>query len=248
MRVVYVVPGVMPQAEMDRRCGLLREWAFPGTEVDIVGVTEGPGSIESAYEEYLSIAPTAKLMVELEQKGYDAAILGCAGDPGLDAMRELTGKMLVVAPGATSFLAAAMLGHRFAVLTVDDTMIQLSYELAFKAGCSEKLAAVAGVNIPVLDLANDREATIGKMLTLCRTLIQEKQVDTLVLGCMSMGFLNVAEDISKAVGVPCVNPAKVCLKFAEALVGCGHTHSKAAYALPPKIRAGKTLDQLYIRS
>src|SRR5690625_6536411 len=90
MKIVYIVPGPMPVDEQKRREGLLQEWAFPSTEVEIRCVDKGPASIESMYEEYLSIPETARLMYEAEQEGVDGAVLGCAGDPGLSAYRELT--------------------------------------------------------------------------------------------------------------------------------------------------------------
>ena len=58
MKIVYLVPGRMPQDEAQRRVGLMRKWAAPGTQVDIMVVQEGPASIESTYEELM------------EQKGY----------------------------------------------------------------------------------------------------------------------------------------------------------------------------------
>ncbi len=113
MKVVYVVPGPMGRtgegrAEMERRLALLRAYAAPDTEVDIVDVDEGPASIESLYEEYLSIPTTVEKMIEAEKEGYDAAILGCYGDPGLDAVREVTERMVVVGPGEAGVMAGAM--------------------------------------------------------------------------------------------------------------------------------------------
>src|SRR5690606_15706646 len=103
MKIVYVVPGPLSRtetgkAEMDRRLSILRSYAAPGTEVDIVDVDEGPSSIESLFEEYLSIPKTVEKMLEMEKKGYHSAILGCYGDPGLDAIREVTKDMVVVGP------------------------------------------------------------------------------------------------------------------------------------------------------
>ena len=249
MRIVYVVPGLMDPNEVARRGNLLQEWAFEGTKADIVCVPEGPASIESMYEEYLSIPATAKLMVDLEKKGYDAAILGCAGDPGLDAMRELTTSMTVIGPGQTGMHAAAMMGHRFSLVTIADSMIQSSYDMAYKAGVLQKLASVVSVNIPVLELMDNIEHSLQKIIAVCKTAIENDRTDAFVLGCMTMGFLNVAEDIEKAVGVPVVNPAKACLKFAEAVVGCGLGHSKKAFASPPKLSSGKvaSIDDLYIK-
>jgi len=250
VKIVYVVPGPMEKGEVKRRGQLLKKWAFPETEVDIMAAEEGPASIESMYEEYLSIPGAAKLIYDAERKGYDAAILGCAGDPGLDAMREITTKMLVVGPGQASMLVGAMLGHRFSIVTIEDSMVASSYEQAYKAGVLEKLASVVSVNIPVLELLVNRDESLRKIIELGKKAVKEDRADCLVLGCMTMGFLDVAEEIEKAVGVPVVNPSKVGLKVAEALVGSGLMHSKIAFATPVKISSGKVanLDDLYLKN
>jgi len=239
----------MDPKEMERRVGLLRSWAFPGTEVDIVCASEGPASIESMYEEYLSIPAAMKLIYEAQQQGYDAAILGCAGDPGLDAAREITDTMLVVGPGQTSMQVAAMLGHRFSILTIEDSLIASSYELAYKAGVQPKLASVVAVHVPVLELAVDRDASLAKIIAAGRVAVERDRADVLVLGCMSMGFLDVASEIEAALGVPVVNPSLTALKIAEALVGSALMHSKTAFATPPKLQSGRisSLDELYIK-
>ncbi len=59
---------------------------------------------------------------------------------------------------------------------------------------------------------------------------------TLVLGCMSMGFLEAHARIAEGVGVPVVNPVYAALKVTEALLGAGLRHSKRAYPVPPKLR------------
>ncbi|GAA0372187.1 aspartate/glutamate racemase family protein [Bacillus horti] len=248
MKLVYVVPGPMNDTEAARRGGLLKEWAAPHVDVDIVTVSEGPASIESMYEEFLSIPATAKLIYQLEQEGYDAAILGCAGDPGLDAYREITTTLRVVGPAASGYHTAALLGHRFSILTVTDSTIPSCYELVQKAALTHKLASVKAVNIPVLELANDRAATLNKLVEIGKREVENSGADTLVLGCMSMGFLNVAEDMQEILGIPVINPAKNALKIAEALVGANYTHSKKAYMIPPKLASGKikSLDELLV--
>lgn len=254
MKIVYVLPGPLSRtgegrAEMDRRLRALRSYAAPGTQVYITDVDEGPASIESLYEEYLSIPPTVEKMVELEKEGYDAAILGCYGDPGLDAVREVTERMAVVGPGEAGAMAAAMCGHRFSIVTVTKSIINALEHLMDKVGVAKKLASVRAIETPVLRLAEDREGTVEAMISEGRKAIEEDRADTLVLGCMSMGFLDVAEDMSGALGVPVVNPGKASLKLAEALVGAGLTHSKLAYMTPPKISSGEaeTPGELLVR-
>lgn len=241
MKIVYLVPGLMPQEEARRRLGLMRAWAAPGTQVDIMVVTQGPASIESAYEELMAVPATARLAVEAEQAGYDAAIIGCAGDPGLDAIRELTQNMLVVGPGALSFHAACMLGHRFGVLETDDGMLQSCVEMAFKAGVRDKLAAVESIDVPVLEMMAglDVAGNTERIVRVCRGMMARDRVDVIVMGCMSMAFMDVAQQVERELGIPVVNPAKTAVKFTEALLSCGLRHSKAAYPLPVKVKSGK---------
>ena len=237
MKIAYVVPGPMDQKEVARRGAILQGWAAPDVDVDIRRVEEGPASIESMYEEYLSIPAAAEAVFQLEQEGYDAAILGCAGDPGLDAMREITGKMLVVGPGQTSYQAAAMLCHRFSVLTIAESMIDTSVDLGYKV--LAKLASVRSVEVPVLELATDRAATMKRIIAEGQAAMREDRAQALVLGCMSMGFLQVAEEVQEALGIPVINPSRVALAMAESLVRSGLSHSKTAFALPPKLATGK---------
>jgi len=250
MRIAYIVPGLMDAREVTRRGELLKEWAFPNTEVDIVSVTEGPTSIESMYEKYLSIPATAKEVIRLEKEGYNAAILGCAGDPGLDAMREITSKMLVVGPAETSLLTASMLGHKFSIINVDESLIPSAEEIAYKAGVLDKLASVRSLNIAVLDLAINLETTLKRIIQVSKKAIEEDGADSLVLGCMTMGFLNIAEEISDILKVPVINPSKISLKMAESLIGSGLMHSKKAFAFPPKLssRKVKNISQLFLKN
>ncbi len=157
MRIVYLVPGPMGRSpegrvELARRGGLLEKYAARETEIGIVDVPEGPASIESMYEEYLSIPASVRRAVELEQEGWDAIILGCYGDPGLDAFRELL-SIPVIGPGEATALMAASLGHRFSVITITDSIVAPTERQMRNIGVGEKLASVRTVGIPVLELA-----------------------------------------------------------------------------------------------
>jgi allantoin racemase len=243
MKICYLVPGPMGRgpegrAELERRGGLLKKYAGPGTETGIDDVPEGPASIESMYEEYLSIPATARRAVELEQQGWEALILGCYGDPGLDALRELV-SIPIVGPGEATALVAASLGHRFSIITITESVIASTERQIRNVGVGEKLASVRAVGIPVLELHHDRERTIAAVVEQGRQAIKDDRADTLIVGCMSMAFLEIAEAAGAQLGVPFINPARVGLKFAEMLVGTGLTHSRRAYMLPPKLESGK---------
>lgn len=248
MRVQYLVPGPMSKGpmgakEVQRREALLQSWAFQGTEVRVIDVPEGPASIESSYEELLAVPATLKGIQEAEQDGYDAVIIGCFGDPGLEAAREIVG-IPVIGPGESSLLLAASLGHRFAVVTILDTVIASQEHQAHKAGVLSKLASVRATDIPVLSLMKDKEATLRRVIEVGRQAITEDRADTLVLGCMTMSFLGIADEVSAELRVPVLNAGKVALKAAETLVSQGLSHSKRAFPTPPKLLASRTEEVL----
>jgi allantoin racemase len=249
MNILYLVPGPMGRTpegrvEVNRRGNMLQEYAAPGTRVGIEDVPEGPASIESMYEEYLSIPATVRRAVELEQTGeWDALILGCYGDPGLDALREMV-SMPIIGPGEATALMAASLGHRFSIITITESVIAPTERQIRNVGVGEKLASVRVVGIPVLELHHDRERTIAATVEQGWKAIKEDRADSLIVGCMSMGFLEIAEAAGAELGVPFLNPAKVALKFAEATVGAGLTHSRRAYHIPPKLAEGKVRSAL----
>lgn len=243
MRIAYVVPGPMSKGpmgatEVKRRERLMNHWAFDGTTVQVVDVETGPTSIESAYEEMLAIPATLDLIRKCERDGFDAAIIGCFGDPGLDAARELV-RIPVVGPAESSMLLSASLGHKFSILTIYDSLIAGQEHLAHKAGVAAKLASVRATNIAVLDLMQDRATTLSRLVEVGRDCVKQDRADAVLLGCMTMSFLDVAETVSAEIGVPVVNAGKAALKLAESLVSLGLTHSLTAYAPPPKLSKAK---------
>lgn len=239
MKIVYVVPGIMSQTELgaeelERRKSFLQGYAGKDVQVDITDVEHGPTSIESAYEEYLSIPESAKKVVQAEKDGFDGVIVGCYGDPGIDAMRELV-KIPVVGPGETSMLIGAMLGHRFSIITVMDSVVPSLEKLARIVGLESKLASVRAANIPVLDLKKDVAMTKQRMISESEKAMKEDRADVIILGCMSMAFMGVSDEMQGVLGIPVVNPAVVSLKVLEGLVAARITHSKKAYPVPPKL-------------
>lgn len=250
MKIAYLIPNVLiTKVECKKREALLNKWAFPGTEVHIITFDDGPGTVECRYEEIICIPNMAKKAVELEQQGYDAVISGCAEDPGLEVIRELLTKTLVVGPGQTSMLVAASLGARFSVISTDNFNINIWHELAYKAGVSAKLYSVKPLNSPVTDFFSkeNRQRILSRIVEIAKKEIEAGHIDTLILGCMSLGYLDMGADIEQALGIQVINSPKTVVKFTEALVGCGLVHSKLAYCTPKLIKEGKSMDEFMLK-
>jgi allantoin racemase len=226
MRIAYVGPK--------NREAALQAFVGPGTTVEARPHGKGPRSIESMWEEYLSVPSLLESVVELEREGYDAVVPGCFGDPGIDGARELV-TIPVLGPGATSMVVAANLGHRFSIVTVLENVVRPLENLALLTGVHAKLASVRQIGIPVLELNSDPEATFRRLIDVSRDVIEHDRADVLVLGCGTLSFR--AAELQAAVGVPVINPLQVTLKMAELLVSSGLSHSKRSHPVPPKLAA-----------
>jgi allantoin racemase len=238
MKVLYIVPGTMSKTglgleELERRQKILQAFARKGCIVDITDIEKGPSSIESAWEEYLSVPETVEKAMQAEKDGYDGMILGCFGDPGLDALREMV-TIPAVGPGEASLHVASMCGHRFSIITVMDSVVPSLEKLARVLRLDKKMASVRAVNIPVLELRQDVEKTMSRVVEEAQEAKIKDRADTIVLGCMSMAFMEISDKIQEVLGIPVVNPARVSLKILEGLVSCRLSHSKKAYPFPPK--------------
>ena len=218
----------------EERGRFLQALAAPGVLVTARQPLGGPSTIESMYEEYLYIPGMLEAVQEAERDGFDAVITGCFGDPGLDAARELV-RIPVVGLGESSMLVAAMLGHRFSIITVVDGVVWPLRQLAMRVGVGEKLASVRAVDISVQAVRQVGEPTYQRLREVALRAIEQDGADTLVPGCASMSLY--ADRLQDDLKVPVVHPLKVALKTAELLVCCGLRHSERAFPAPRKLAA-----------
>ena len=239
MRILYQLTSPMEKTvlgaeEVARRRDFLRRHAALGVEVEVRSICDGPASIESAWEASLVVPALCEAVVRAQAEGLSAVIVGCFNDPGLDALRELT-SIPVVGSGAAALHLAAQLGTRFTILSPLDEAPGRGHERLRALALAPKLASVRAVNMPVLDLARARDAVLDRLEEVGRAALRDDGADALVLGCMSMGFLGISDDLQKRLDVPVVNPVTAALKTAEALVAMGLSHSKLAYPMPRKL-------------
>jgi allantoin racemase len=239
MRILYQLTSPMEKtvlgaAEVRRRREFLRARAAGGVEVEVWSLADGPASIESAWEAALVVPELTHAVRRARAEGFDAVIVGCFSDPGLEALRELV-DIPVVGPGASAVHLAVQLGTRFSVISPGSGGTGRVAARLRALGLADLFASVRGIGMSVLDLAQDREAVLERVTEVARQAAREDGADVFVLGCMSMGFVGVTEDVQKRLQLPVVNPVVAALKTAEALVAMGLAHSKAAYPVPAKL-------------
>ncbi len=203
-----------------------------GTDTSVTGITSdtGPESIESHYDEALSVPGVLRAIERGERDGVDGYVIACFGDPGLDAARELAaGPVIGIAEAAMQ--AASHLGRGFSVVTTLERTIGRATDLAERYGMQRFCRGIHACEIPVLNLDTDPDA--HKVITeACRDAVESDRSDVVVLGCA--GMADMCGDISAELGVPVIDGVTAATLTVQSLVTMGlRTSSRGEYAPPP---------------
>lgn len=233
MHIRVINPTITTSWE-EESLGAYRDAAGPGTEVSIVTLDWGTPSAEGHVAESLVTPGIIAKAIEAEREGADAVIVDCMGDPGVQACREAI-DIPVIGPAEASMHLATVLGYRFSVLTVVDTLIPIVENQALRYGVATKLASVRSFNVPVLDLADSDEATFGAVMKVAEAAVRDDGAHVLIPGCTGLaGFAPRIQAALAAVSleVPVLDPPPVAVKLAESIIALGYRHSRRTYGRP----------------
>ena len=176
------------------------------------------------------------LVKEAESQGFDAAIIGCFYDMGLQAAREVTERMVVVAPCEASTHIAATLGDKFSVIVGRRKWIPQMRENVVRYGMKERLASFKSVDLGVLEFHQDEDETARRFKQVGREAVERDGAEVLVLGCTATyGFYR---ELQEELGVPVIDSMIAAFKAAEFAAELrsrfGWGHSKiGGYESPP---------------
>lgn len=205
-----------------------RSAAAPGTHVRARTSGAGPVSIESHYDEAMSVP--GMLEVLRSEPDADAFVLACFGDPGLDAAREVA-QVPVIGIAEAGFKIAATLVPRFSVVTTVGRTLGRARELVHRYGAERQCAGVHACELAVLDLETDPDLTYETVLTAAKSALARDSSDGIVLGCA--GMADLPDRLSRSLGVPVVDGVAAGMVLAEGMARLGYRAGGGEYAPPP---------------
>jgi allantoin racemase len=133
---LLVVNSNTTDAVTERIAGEARRAASAGTEVAAVTAPFGPRLIVTTAD--AQVAGTATLSALGAARGsYDAAIIACFGDPGLEAAKERAG-VPVLGISEAAFHVAAMLGRRFGVVCFTRALVPMYEDCLARHGLAAR--------------------------------------------------------------------------------------------------------------
>jgi allantoin racemase len=211
----------------------LEEVKRPDTELTVVNPDAGPVSIESQYDREQVKPHVVELVRQANAEGYDAIMIACFSDPGLDAAREISHIPVIGIEEATLHIAA-MLGHKFSPVTAFPIHIPTRDLHARMLGFAHAYASTLVTNMSVLEMDANPDKAKRRILNIARRAVAEDGAEVIVLGCA--GLSGYANDIEKELGVVVLDPTAVALKIAEVFADLGLRHSKVARFAPPRAK------------
>jgi allantoin racemase len=249
-KIAFLSGGKGPLSpEMKRRKKVLESVANTGTDIHMYGgkgsietrkgewkdIGSARSSIESSYDEYMAIPTYLEYTIDAEEEGYDAVILSCGSDPGLDALREAV-KIPVIGPGTSAMHLCSLLGKRFCRLLTHRTNRQrLSLQPFEKYNGLMKWVSSRDLGLTVLEVRDNPEKTFELCLEKGKEAIKFDSIDALTYSCMSIAFLDIDERLSIELNIPVINPAKAAIRMAETCIDLKLTHSKLGYPTPKRL-------------
>jgi Asp/Glu/hydantoin racemase len=215
MRLLLINPNTTA-AVTDQMLATARSMAAPGTE--LVGVTGRFGTAYIASRSAYAIAGHAALDAWASAgDGFDAVVLACFGDPGLDALRELCPVPVIgMADAAVAFAAGQ--GGRFGIVTGGERWQAMLHEFVAARSLTDRLSGIHTVAPTGGDIARDPATALPLLAQACRA-AAAAGAERVILG--GAGLAGLAPAIAADVPVPLIDSTLAALQAAEAAAQAG---------------------------
>ena len=208
----------------------LAPYVKDGFEVTFVNAAAGPEGIDTLLDIGISALETARI-IAANRGEFDAYIVACGADPGLDMCRQIVDEP-VVGLAESAMLLACPLGYKFSIMTTLEAEIPIVQQLVNHYGLSARLASVRAIDMTTAELA-DRKTLFDLMVAGARQAVKDDRAEVIILAGSVM--LGLEDKLSDAVQVPVLTGMVSALKMAEALVDYGQKTSRAyKYSTPDK--------------
>jgi Asp/Glu/hydantoin racemase len=189
--------------------------ASAGTEIEAVSAPFGLPLIVTRAD-WLVAGPATLAALATRRGQYDAAVIACFGDPGLDAAKELL-DVPVLGISEAAFHAACMLGRRFGIVSFTAALRPMFEECMAHHGLAARCAGFRMGPAFAGDPGRVAEERRAMIVELCRQSVEQDGAEVVILAGGPLAGL--APVIAPDVAVPLVDGTAAAVRLAEAMVG-----------------------------
>jgi allantoin racemase len=238
MRILVINPNSSIEMTQSIR-ETLEHIKRPDTSVEVIRLENSPCAIESATDGAMVVPDLLEKVRWANQEDFDAVIIACFSDPGLEPAREVS-DVLVTGIQQATLAAASMLGHQYTILTPLSARIPSKEQDVRRFRMDASCASVRALDLTVTQTEADPGLTKRRVKDVAKAAIEEDGAEVIILGCA--GMVGYGEELERDLGIVVLDPTTVAFKMTEALVETGIRHSKRAlFATPPTRDEGATI-------
>jgi allantoin racemase len=208
----------------------VRKVAREDADYVVERIEHGPEALESYHDETLAYPYILEKVERANAEGFSAVVLAAFCDPGIEALRERSA-IPVFGTEETTLAIALLLGNKFSILTEKKHKESVKRQHVRKLGLEQRFAGVRALDMGVVEIAEKGEQVLKRGIQLGRKMIEEDGAEVIVMGCASMA--GYQDELSKALGVPILDPVTITYKVAEGLAEVGIRHSKIGLFAEP---------------
>ena len=159
----------------------------------------GPHTIEGPLDAALGVAGMLEV-VGAYPDSFDAVVVACFGDPGVEALRLLV-RVPVLGIGTASFTQAAFIAPRFAIVTPTVGSPERYAAVTAALGLTTQFVGTYQTPLAVADFESGDPAVVEILVFHAQQAVKDG-ADCLLFGCA--GIADQIRDIEERVGVLCI--------------------------------------------
>ncbi|MCK6396450.1 aspartate/glutamate racemase family protein [Zoogloea sp.] len=236
-RVKMIFPVPMSEATRPMvESQLPPEFLRPDIDVSFVGAGNTITLADSYYDMAIMELAVIQAGIQAEEEGFDAVCINTVSDSGLAALRARL-SIPVLSPGQSAFHVAAMLGHKFSILTMWERWFPLYRKTLKEYGLESRVASIRAIDVrpDTQELLTGKEDIVfAKLEEAALKAIHEDGADVIVLGSTTMHQSHAY--LASRLPVPVLNPGVVAYKMCELFLDLGIAHSKKAFPAPETLK------------
>ena len=149
-----------------------------------------------------------KISDELDE--YDAFVIACYSDPGLNEAKQIF-KKPIYGIHETSVKFCTKLRHNFGVIALGDESIQRHINYIKALNLESYYIGENALNISVNEAVSDK-STFSKIIISGRDLIEKQRVEMIILGCAGLAKHRAA--VERELGVKVIDPVQTSVEVA----------------------------------
>lgn len=236
-RILIINPNTSKPTtkQMEDACNAI---ASPGTKAH--GKCIEDRADFSAYKvfSYIDLAICAYESIKIawqNRNDYDGIVVAGFSDVGVDAMKEMI-EIPILGIAEASYHLAALLGHRFSVLTGTVKWTPPKHDYVKALGVEGKVASFRSYT--EWDTNDSFDDMKQRLIEVSKKCIEEDGAEVIILG--GGPLVGYGKLVEKELGIPVIDPTLAGFKMMETLIDLGHSHSKIGRWKPPLADLGDT--------